>query len=220
MHPLACPGTLYGQPMEETMTKRVALYLRVSTDEQTLENQRRELEAVAARNGWRVVATYEDNGISGSKGRDKRPGYDALCTGVTRREFDMVAAWSVCRLGRSLTHLVTFLGELQAKGVDLYLHVQGLDTSTPSGRAMFAMLGVFSEFERAMVSERTKAGMARARKAGKHIGRPKEVSPLKARLILADRKAGQSYRKVAKRYGVSDTTVVRLERMAREEARA
>ena len=202
------------------MTKRVALYLRVSTDEQTLDNQRRELEAVAARNGWEVVATYEDNGISGSKGRDKRPGYDALCTGVTRREFDMVAAWSVCRLGRSLTHLVTFLGELQAKGVDLYLHVQGLDTSTPSGRAMFAMLGVFSEFERAMVSERTRAGMARARRAGKHLGRPREVSPLKARLILADRRAGQSYRKVAARYGVSDTTVVRLERKAREQARA
>ncbi len=202
------------------MTKRVALYLRVSTDEQTLENQRRELEAVAARNGWEVVATYEDNGISGSKGRDKRPGYDALCTGVTRREFDMVAAWSVCRLGRSLTHLIAFLGELQAKGVDLYLHVQGLDTSTPSGRAMFAMLGVFSEFERAMVSERTRAGMARARAAGKRIGRPPTISPAKATLIVADRKAGQSYRKVAKRYGVTDTTVIRLVHKAQEEAQA
>ncbi len=220
MHLRAGHGRLYGQPMEETMTKRVALYLRVSTDEQTLDNQRRELEAVAARNDWVVVATYEDNGISGSKGRDKRPGYDALCTGVTRREFDMVAAWSVCRLGRSLTHLVTFLGELQAKGVDLYLHVQGLDTSTPSGRAMFAMLGVFSEFERAMVSERTRAGMRRAKAAGKHIGRPPKISPTKATLIVADRKAGQTYRRIAKRYGVSDTTVIRLERKAQGEAQA
>ena len=99
------------------MTKRVALYLRVSTDEQTLENQRRELEAVAARNGWDVVATFEANGISGAKGRAGRPGFDALCKAVTLRQIDLVMAWSVCRLGRSLQHLVTFLGELQAKGV-------------------------------------------------------------------------------------------------------
>ena len=202
------------------MTKRVALYLRVSTDDQTIENQRRELQAVAERHGWDVVATFEDAGVSGATGRDRRPGYDRLLKAVARKEVDMVAAWSVCRLGRSLTHLVTFLGELQAKGVDLYLHVQGLDTSTPSGRAMFAMLGVFSEFERAMVSERTRAGMARARRAGKHLGRPREVSPLKARLIVADRRAGQSYRKVAKRYKVSDATVIRLVRKAEEEARA
>ena len=202
------------------MNKRVALYLRVSTDEQTLENQRRELRAVAERNGWLVVAEYEDNGVSGAKGRDKRPGYDALCTGVTRREFDVVMAWSVCRIGRSLTRLVAFLEELEAKGVDLYLHVQGLDTGTPSGRAMFAMLGVFSEFERAMVSERTKAGMRRAKAAGKHIGRRPTISPAKATLIVADRKAGQSYRKIAARYGVTDTTVIRVIRKAREEARA
>ena len=202
------------------MTKRVGLYLRVSTDEQTLENQRRELEAVAAHHDWNIVAVFEDNGISGAKGRAQRPGYDRLCQAVTRREIDLVACWSVCRLGRSLQHLVTFLGELQAKGVDLYLHVQGLDTSTPSGRAMFAMLGVFSEFERAMISERTRAGMRRAKAAGKHIGRPPKVSPTKATLIVADRKAGQSYRKVAARYGVTDTTVIRLVRKAQGEARA
>ncbi len=116
--------------------------------------------------------------------------------------------------------VVEAIGELQAKGVDLFLFVQGLDTGTPSGRAMFAMLSVFSEFERSMVSERTRAGMARARAAGKHLGRPREVSPLKARLILADRRAGQSYRKVAARYGVSDTTVIKLVRKAEEDARA
>ena len=202
------------------MTKRVALYLRVSTDDQTIANQREALMEVAERNGWHVVATYEDNGVSGSRGRSGRPGYDRLCTGVTRREFDMVMAWSVCRLGRSLQHLVTFLGELQAKGVDLFLLVQGLDTSTPSGRAMFAMLGVFSEFERAMISERTRAGMRRAKAAGKRIGRPPKVSPAKATLIVADRKAGQSYRKIAARYGVTDTTVIRVIRKAQGEARA
>ena len=202
------------------MTKRVALYLRVSTEDQNLENQRVELRAVAERNGWLIVREYEDNGISGSRGRDGRPGFDALCKAVTRREIDLVACWSVCRLGRSLQHLVTFLGELQAKGCDLYLHVQGLDTSTPSGRAMFAMLGVFSEYEKSMVSERTRAGMARAKAAGKHIGRPPKVSPTKATLIVADRNAGQSYRRIAKRYGVTDTTVIRVIRKAREEAQA
>ncbi len=203
------------------MTKRrVAIYTRVSTDEQSCANQCRELAAVAERNGWEVVAEYQDNGLSGSKGRAQRPGFNALCTGVTRREFDMVMAWSVCRLGRSLQHLVTFLGELQAKGCDLYLHVQGLDTSTPSGRAMFGMLSVFSEYEKSMVSERTRAGMARARAAGKRIGRPPKVSPAKAHLIVADRKAGQSYRRIAKRYGVTDTTVIRVIRKAQGEAQA
>ena len=147
------------------------LYLRVSTSEQTTRNQRRELHAVAERHGWHVVATYEDAGVSGAKGRDKRPGFDRLMMAVARREIDMVAAWSVDRLGRSLTDLLGFLRDLHAKRVDLFLHQQGLDTSTPSGRAMFQMLGVFAEFERAMIRERVMAGLARARAEGKQLGR-------------------------------------------------
>src|SRR4029077_17918384 len=153
------------------MSKRIALYLRVSTSEQTVENQQRELEAVAERHGWHVVAVFTDAGISGTKGRDKRPGYDRLCHGIARREFDQVAAWSVYRLGRSLQNLVAFLGELHPKGVDLYLHQQGIDTGTPARKAMFQMLGVFAEFERAMIVERVKAGLSRARSEGKRLGR-------------------------------------------------
>jgi DNA invertase Pin-like site-specific DNA recombinase len=153
--------------------KRVALYLRVSTDEQTIENQRRELQAVADRHGWNVVAVLTDEGISGAKGRDKRPGFDLLCRGVTRKEFDMVAAWSVDRLGRSLQDLVAFLAELHAKGIGLYLHQQGLDTSTPAGTAMFQMMGVFAQYERSMIVERVKSGIARARSQGKRLGRPR-----------------------------------------------
>jgi hypothetical protein len=89
--------------------------------------------------GWHIVAAYEDAGVSGAKGRDERPGFDGLMMAVARREIDMVAAWSVDRLGRSLTDLLGFLTDLHAKGVDLFLHQQGLDTSTPSGRAMFQM---------------------------------------------------------------------------------
>jgi DNA invertase Pin-like site-specific DNA recombinase len=126
--------------------KRVALYLRVSTSEQTTKNQRRELQTVAKRHGWGVAAIFEDAGISGAKGRNGRPGLDAMMKAVTRREIDLVAAWSVDRLGRSLTDLLEFLRELHAKGVDLFLHQQGLDTSTPSGRALYQMLGIFAEF--------------------------------------------------------------------------
>jgi DNA invertase Pin-like site-specific DNA recombinase len=184
--------------------RQVALYLRVSTAEQTVENQRRELEAVAERHGWRVVATYADEGVSGTKGRDKRPGLDRLCRGVARCEFDLVAAWSVDRLGRSLQDLVAFLGDLHAKGVDLYLHQQGLDTTTPSGKAMFQMLGVFAEFERAMIVERVRSGIARARergtKSGKAIGRPRvaaaKEAAVRAALVAGDRGIGRIAREL------------------------
>ncbi len=129
------------------MTKRVALYARVSTGGQTVENQLRDLQAVAERLGWEVVAEFVDQGISGAKGRADRPALDAMLKAVIRREVDLVAAWSVDRLGRSLQELVAILNELRDRQVDLYLHQQGLDTSTPSGRAMYQMLGVFAEFE-------------------------------------------------------------------------
>ncbi len=146
--------------------KRVAIYLRVSTDKQTTDNQRRELEGVAARSGWQVIQIYKDEGVSGAKGRDKRPGLDAMMKGVNRKEFDMVAAWSVDRLGRSLTDLLSILQGLHEKGVGLFLHQQGLDTTTSAGKAMFQMLGVFAEFERGIIRERVNAGLARARAIG------------------------------------------------------
>jgi DNA invertase Pin-like site-specific DNA recombinase len=193
--------------------RQVALYLRVSTTEQTVDNQRRELEAVAQRHGWRVVATYADEGISGTKGRDKRPGLDRLCRGIARREFDLVAAWSVDRLGRSLQDLVAFLADLHAKGVDLYLHQQGLDTTTPSGKAMFQMLGVFAEFERAMIVERVRSGIARARergtKSGKAIGRPK-LSPAKERAIREALATGKGMTAIARELRVGAGTVHRI----------
>jgi DNA invertase Pin-like site-specific DNA recombinase len=193
------------------MSKRVALYLRVSTTEQTVENQQLELEAVAERLGWHVAAVFTDAGISGTKGREKRPGYDRLCHGIARREFNLVAAWSVDRLGRSLQNLVAFLGELHAKNVDLYLHRQGLDTSTPAGKAMFQMLGVFSEFERAMIVERVKASLARARAQGKRLGR-RPVSADVVERIKAHLAAGTGILKTAKALGVGTGTVHRVKR--------
>ena len=188
--------------------KRVALYMRVSTGEQTVENQHRDLMEAAQRHEWQIVAIHKDEGISGAKGRDKRPGFDKLCKAITQREIDMVAAWSVDRLSRSLQHLVTFLGEIQASGVDLYLHRQGLDTSTPAGRALFGMMGVFSEFERAMISERTKAGMARVRAAGKRIGRPK-LDPKLRREIAERIAAGATPYAISKALGIDHKSVAK-----------
>src|SRR5215469_151914 len=120
------------------------------------------VEQACAARGWQIVKTFEDPGISGAKGRDQRPGFDALLKAVTRRQIDVVAAWSVDRLGRSLQDLVGFLGELNAAKCDLYLDKQAVDTTTPAGRALFQMLGVFAEFERSMIRERVQAGMDRA----------------------------------------------------------
>ncbi|MBV8487486.1 MAG: recombinase family protein, partial [Planctomycetaceae bacterium] len=116
------------------MTKRAAIYLRVSTREQSTAAQRAELEAVAKLAGWEIVEVYEDAGISGAKGRDKRSSFDRLLKDATRRRFDVVMAWSIDRLGRSLQHLVLTLADLEAAGIDIYLRQQAIDTTTPSGR--------------------------------------------------------------------------------------
>ena len=123
--------------------------------------------------GWRIVKIYRDEGISGAKGRADRPAFDTLCKDAARRRFDLVMAWSVDRLGRSLQDLVSFLAELHSVRIDLFLHQQGIDTTTPAGKAMFQMMGVFAEFERAMIRERVKSGIARARAQGVKFGRPR-----------------------------------------------
>ncbi len=189
--------------------KRVGIYLRVSTTRQDTENQRRELEAVAERSGWHVVKVYEDAGISGAKGRDKRPGLDAMLKAVNAREFDMVAAWSVDRLGRSLTDLLGILQGLHDKGVDLFLHQQGLDTSTTAGKAMFQMLGVFAEFERGIIRERVNAGLARARAKGTKLGRRPVKPSIEAR-IRELRSEGMGLLKIGRTLGIGTSVVQRV----------
>lgn len=195
------------------MQKRVALYVRVSTDGQTVQNQLGELRQVAERHGWEIIHTYADEGISGTKGRDGRPEFDRLLKAIARREVDMVAAWSVDRLGRSLRDLVSLLSDLQAKGVDLFLLQQGLDTSTPSGRAMFQMLGVFSEFEAAMIRDRVRTGVARAKikgtKSGRAIGRPRLSNELEKEVVELLR-GGMGILRVGKMLGIGTGTVSRI----------
>jgi DNA invertase Pin-like site-specific DNA recombinase len=189
--------------------KRVAIYLRVSTSKQETSNQRRELEAVAARSGWQIVKVFEDAGISGAKGRKDRPGLDALLKAVNAKEFDMVAAWSVDRLGRSLTDLLGILQAFHDKGVDLFLHQQGIDTSTTAGKAMFQMLGVFAEFERGIIRERINAGLARARKEGTKLGR-RPVKPAIEARIRKLRAEGMGILKIGRTIGVGTSVVQRV----------
>jgi DNA invertase Pin-like site-specific DNA recombinase len=169
-------------------------------------NQERELREVASRMRCEIAHVYRDHGISG--GREKRPAFDRMCRDAAQRKFDVVMAWSVDRLGRSLQDLVGFLSELHALHIDLFLHQQGLDTTTPAGKAMFQMMGVFAEFERAMIQERVRAGLKRAKAEGKKLGRPPIASEIEDRIRAALRDG--SIRTVAEQFGVSPTTVQRI----------
>ena len=190
-------------------TKRAAIYLRVSTSGQTVENQRRELEQVAERRGWSVVEVYQDEGISGAKGRDKRPGFDRMLKDVSRRKFDVVMAWAIDRLGRSLIDLLDTIAHLQAVGADLYLDQQNIDTTTPAGKLLFQITGAFAEFERSMIRQRVNAGLARARAQGKRLGRP-TLPPDKEDAVRALRASGTGIMKTARLAGVGVSAVQRI----------
>ncbi len=192
------------------MVERVVIYGRVSTSDQTSENQTLILTEIVKRNGWDLVDTYIDEGISGSKGRDKRPEFDRLCKDMIRRKFDRVLVWDVSRLGRSLQHLVEFLNDVQSVRCNLYIHQSGLDTSTPSGRMMFQMVGVFSEFERSMISERVKLGLQRVVSKGGKLGRRKTVTDEVVSRIKDLRQIGMSLSQISSETGVSKMSVSRV----------
>src|SRR5215469_12581333 len=190
-------------------TRRAALYLRVSTDGQTVDNQRIALEAICEQRGWRVVDVYSDNGVSGAKGRHQRPGLDTMLKDAARGRFDVVLAWALDRMGRSLIDLLDTLGELDAASVALVLHQQAIDTTTPAGRMFFQVMGAFAEFERGMIRSRVNAGLARARARGVKLGRPR-VSARTETAIKTRLEAGQGMLKVAKVLGVGVSTVQRV----------
>lgn len=197
---------------------RAAIYLRVSTDGQTTENQRRVLEEVAERRGWLVVEIHEDAGISGAKGRDKRPGFDAVRKAAARRRYDVLMVWSIDHMGRNTATVATALAELEAAGVSIYADKEGMDATTPHGRAMLQMAAVFAELERGMIVERIKAGLARAKtetpeqrakKGKKAFGRP-PISPEREAAIRAALFERKGILKVAREVGVGSGTVQRV----------
>lgn len=192
---------------------RVAIYLRVSRDDQTVENQRSQLERVAQARGWTVVATYSDDGASGEAGRQNRVGLGKLLRDAAVGHIDVIAAWAIDRIGRSLSHLATMIDSLEAQGVGLYLHQEAIDSTTPTGKAMLRMCGVFAEFERGIQRERINAGIARARingtKSGKAIGRP-TVAPEVHDRVTALRAAGRGIKSIARQLHVGVGTVHRI----------
>jgi len=190
--------------------KRAALYVRVSTDAQTVENQTRELRQVAERRGWDVVEVYSDAGISGAKGRNGRPGLDSMLKDASRRKFDIVMAWAIDRLGRSLIDLLDTIQHLEVCGVDLYLDQQAIDTTTtPMGKLVFQVTGAFAEFERTMIRQRIKAGLKRAVAQGVKLGRPKIDSTIE-RKVRKQLAKGFGILKVAKSLGIGTGTVQRI----------
>lgn len=189
--------------------KRAALYVRVSTDRQTVENQISALTKVAEARGWQIVATFNDAGISGAKGRKDRPGLDQMLKEAKRGKFDVVMAWAIDRIGRSLIDLLHTIESLKACGVDLYLDQSNVDTTTPAGKLMLQMTGAFAEFERAMIQARIHAGLKRAVADGKTLGRPLNDPDAidKARTEL---RKGIGINRVAKIVGLSNGTVQRI----------
>ena len=191
------------------MHKRAAIYVRVSTDKQTIDNQVAALRQIAERRGWQVVEQYSDAGISGAKGRDGRPGLDQMLKDASRREFDVIMAWAVDRLGRSLIDLLGTIQTLEACGVDLYLDQQSIDTTTPAGKLMFQVCGAFAEFERSMIRQRVLAGLKRAVAQGAQLGRPRIDAAMEKR-IQAQLRLGKGILKVARELGVGSGTVQRV----------
>src|SRR5215469_5463713 len=197
--------------LEGVMAKRAAIYVRVSTDKQTGENQIRELRQIAERRGWEVIEEYRDAGISGSKGRDQRPGLAQMLKDASKRRFDVVMAWAIDRLGRSLIDLLGTIQHLEACKVDLYLDQQSIDTTTPTGKLVFQVTGAFAEFERSMIRQRVRAGLRRAVAQGKVLGRPKLAAELEQRIRAALNAPDRpGTRVIARQFGVSRPTVLRI----------
>ncbi|MBX3534554.1 MAG: recombinase family protein [Xanthobacteraceae bacterium] len=190
-----------------TKRRRVAIYARVSTASQTVENQLIELRAVAQRAGWQIVAELTDNGISGAKGRDQRPAFDELLKRSTRREFDVVMVWAIDRIGRSIQHLVTFMNDMQGVGIDLYIHQQSIDTTTAAGRMIFGVFSALGEYERELIRERIIAGQQRARAQGIKIGRPSKMNDAVKTSVRLLKGKGVGIREIASKLEIGIGTV-------------
>ena len=190
---------------------RTVIYSRVSTTNgQTVDNQLRVLRKVARQKGLDVVREISDEGISGAKGRDEREGFNELIKGSVQKEWDIILVWDVSRLGRSLKHLVSFLEDVQSAKCDLYIHQSGIDTSTASGKMMFGMLSVFSEFERSMIKERVIAGQQRAKAEGKHIGRKTNVNEGTVNAVKHLRENNVPIKRIAKDLHIGVGTVYKI----------
>ena len=189
------------------MTEKVVIYTRVSTLDQTIDNQLIELRDHCSKMGWEVVKEYADEGLSGTLSRDKRPALNSLIKDAYRKRFDSVVCWDISRIGRSMKELVLFLSDMKDRGVGICSVRQGFDTSTSMGEIMFQFVGILSSWEREMIRERTLAGLERAKSEGKTLGRRKVTNETMTAKILELRTAKKTIRQIASEVGVSRGTV-------------
>jgi putative DNA-invertase from lambdoid prophage Rac len=198
-------GNVFGQARKAAKMFRVGLYARVSTNDQTLSMQSRAMREYAARRGWTIAVNVREVG----SGAAKREAREKLLEAARRREIDVVLVWRLDRWGRSVTDLLATLQELEHLGVGFVSLTEALDLTTPAGRAMAAMLAVFAAFEREILQERTRAGLAQARLSGKRLGRPLTAG-LQAAEIRKLHRAGISKSEIARRVQIGRTSVRRI----------
>ena len=189
------------------MTKKVGIYTRVSTLDQTIDNQLIELRDHCSKMGWEVVKEYADEGLSGTLSREKRPALNSLIKDAYRKRFDTVVCWDISRIGRSMKELILFLSDMKDRGIGICSVRQGFDTSTSMGEIMFQFVGILSSWEREMIRERTLAGLERARRDGKTLGRKRVTNGTMTAKIIELRSAKKSLREIASEVGVSVGTV-------------
>ena len=191
------------------MTKKVVIYARVSTLDQTVDNQLIELRDHCSRMGWEIVKEYTDEGLSGTLFRDKRPALNALIKDGNRKKFDTVVCWDISRIGRSMKELILFLSDMKDRGIGICSVRQGFDTSTSMGEIMFQFVGILSSWEREMIRERTLAGLERAKPEGKILGRKKVTNDTMTAKIIELRNEKKSIREIVSEVGVSTATIHR-----------
>jgi DNA invertase Pin-like site-specific DNA recombinase len=189
------------------MVRKVAIYSRVSTLDQTIDNQLLELRDHCSKMGWEIVKEYADEGLSGALSREKRPALNSLIKDAYRKKFDSVVCWDISRIGRSMKELVLFLSDMKDRGIGICSVRQGFDTSTSMGEIMFQFVGILSSWEREMIRERTLAGLDRAKSQGKTLGRRKVITDEITSKIVNLRSIGRSIRDIASEVGVSRGTV-------------
>ena len=186
--------------------KKVCLYVRVSTQTQTTENQIQALKEVAERSGYEIVKIYSDDGISGSKGREDRPALNQMMKDAVNRQFEMVMCWSIDRLGRSITNLIEIMNELNELKIDMFFSQQSIDTQTSSGRMIFGIFSSLASFEREIIRERVMAGLDRARKNGVKLGRPSSVNDGVRNAVLILKDKGVGVRETCRKLGIGCAT--------------
>jgi len=196
------------------MTKKVVIYARVSTLDQTVDNQLIELRDHCSKMGWEIVKEYADEGLSGTLSRDKRPALNSLINDAYRKRFDSVVCWDISRIGRSMKELILFLSDMKDRGIGICSVRQGFDTSTSMGEIMFQFVGILSSWEREMIRERTLAGLERAKREGKTLGRRKVTNDTMTAKIIELRSAKKSIREIASEVGVSRGTVNNILKVA------